>query len=316
MSTATKAPKNGSTVNAVKPPVAQPDAAPKTAKAPKAPPSGLAGVIAKRAAKWDIDGPDPRLMEGQRHFWNFMMDHYFRMEMDGWDRLPADPSLLIGIHSGGSLTMDAWTVLFQWWRRFGEERTLHGTAHDVLMASPGLGDYFRALGVLPPTVNAMKTAFEAGHDVVLWPGGEVDAMRTWRDRDKAVLGGRQGFVRFAIRQQVPIVPIATVGGHDTVFVLSEGRFLAKHTGLGKALRTSTLPIISGFPFPLAIEALPMHLPLPAKIRTELLEPFHLDPDPEKAKDAVYVDEIYREVEAAIQAGMKRLAKRRSFPIFG
>jgi hypothetical protein len=26
------------------------------------------------------------------------MDHYFRMEMEGWHRLPASPSLLIGVH--------------------------------------------------------------------------------------------------------------------------------------------------------------------------------------------------------------------------
>ena len=56
-------------------------------------------------------------------FWNLVMDHYFRMEMDGWHRLPAEPSLLIGVHSGGSLTMDAWTVALQWHRRFGAERT-------------------------------------------------------------------------------------------------------------------------------------------------------------------------------------------------
>ena len=43
---------------------------------------------------------------------------------------------------------------------------------------------------------------------------------------------------------------------------------------------------------------------------------HLDADPDKADDEAYVDSIYREVEAAIQAGMDRLAKRRSFPIFG
>ena len=162
----------------------------------------------------------------------------------------------------------------------------------------------------------MSEALEAGHDVLLWPGGEQDAMRNWRKRDQAVLAGRKGFVRFALRQQVPIVPVATVGGHDTVFVLSEGRFLAKWTGLGKRLRGATMPIIAGFPFPLAVEILPMHLPLPAKIRTELLEPIHLDADPDKADDKAYVDEIYREVEAAIQAGMDRLAKRRSFPIFG
>jgi 1-acyl-sn-glycerol-3-phosphate acyltransferase len=263
-----------------------------------------------------VSGPDERLMRLQMPFWSFVMDHYFRMETEGWHRLPAEPSLLIGVHSGGSLTMDAWTVAFQWYRRFGSERVLHGTAHDVLMAAPGLGDYFRAMGVIPPTVEAMSAAFEAGHDVILWPGGEQDSMRNWRKRDKAVLAGRRGFVRFAIRQGVPIVPVATVGGHDTVFVLSEGRFLARWTGLGKRLRGATLPIISGFPFPLAVEITPMHLPLPAKIRTELLEPIYLDRDPQKAEDKQYVDSVYREVEGAIQAGMDSLAKRRSFPVFG
>ena len=268
------------------------------------------------SAQAGLTGANERLMRAQSPFWNLIMDHYFRMEMDGWHRLPAEPSLLIGVHSGGSLTMDAWTVALQWHRRFGAERILHGTAHDVLMAAPGLGHYFRAMGTIAPTVDAMKAAFEARHDVILWPGGEQDAMRNWRKRDQAVLAGRKGFVRFALRQQVPIVPVATVGGHDTVFVLSEGRLLAKWTGLGKRLRGATMPIVSGFPFPLAVEVLPMHLPLPAKIRTELLEPIHLDPDPDKADDKAYVDAVYRDVEAAIQDGMNRLAKRRSFPIFG
>jgi hypothetical protein len=56
--------------------------------------------------------------------------------------------------------------------------------------------------------------------------------------------------------------------------------------------------------------------MPAKIRTELLEPIRVDTDPERADDRQYVDRIYREVETAIQAGMDRLAKRRSFPVFG
>jgi 1-acyl-sn-glycerol-3-phosphate acyltransferase len=261
-------------------------------------------------------GPDERLKRAQQPLWNLVMDKYFRVEMDGWDRLPAEPSLLIGVHSGGSLTMDAWTVALQWHRRFGAQRTLRPTAHDVLMAAPGLGDYFRANGVISPSATSMAAALEAGDDVILWPGGEQDAMRNWRKRDRAVLAGRKGFIRFALRAQVPIVPVATVGGHDTVFVLSEGRFLAKWTGLGKRLRGATMPIVAGFPFPLAVEILPMHVPLPAKIRTELLAPIHLDPDPAKADDKAYVDATYREVQDAIQTGMDRLAARRRFPVFG
>jgi 1-acyl-sn-glycerol-3-phosphate acyltransferase len=255
-------------------------------------------------------------MRAPAPFWSLVNDHYFRVETEGWHRLPSGGSLLVGIHGGSSLPVDAMTLVTEWQRRFGAARVLHPTANDVLMAAPVIGDYFRANGAIPPSREAMATALEAGRDVLLYPGGEQDAMRNWRKRDRAVLAGRKGFVRFAIRQQVPIVPVASVGGHDTVFVLSEGRFLAKWTGLGKRLRGATLPIVSGFPFPLAVEILPVHLPLPAKIRTELLEPIRLDADPDKADDEAYVDSVYREVQAALQAGMDRLAKRRSFPIFG
>ena len=68
--------------------------------------------------------------------------------------------------------------------------------------------------------------------------------------------------------------------------------------------------------PLAVEILPMHVPLPAKIRTEFLEPIRVDSDPARADDADYVDAIYHQVEGAVQAGMDRLAKRRSFPVLG
>ncbi len=281
----------------------------------------LQRLIARRVEDGtSLEGPSPALMSVQKPVWDLVSDLYFRVEVDGWRRLPDEPSLLIGVHSGGALTMDAWTLVHAWYRRFGEERILHGTAHDVLMAAPGIGDYFKACGVIPASRAGVTAALDAGHDVVVWPGGEQDAMRSWRKRDTAVLAGRKGFVKQAMRSGVPIVPVATVGGHDTVFVLSEGRWLAngleRLIGLKSALRGATLPIISGFPFPLALEITPMHLPLPAKIRTELLDPIRVDSDPARTEDREYVDSVYREVEAAIQAGMDRLAQRRRFPVFG
>jgi 1-acyl-sn-glycerol-3-phosphate acyltransferase len=264
-----------------------------------------------------LTGPDERFMRYlQNPVWNFLCDHYFRLEIEGWHLIPDEASLLIGIHSGGALTMDAWTLVHSWYRRFEGRRILHGTAHDVLMGAPVLGNYFRAVGVIPASRPGVTAALAGGHDVVVWPGGEQDAMRNWRHRDKALLFGRKGFVRQAIRSGVPIVPVATVGGHDTVFVLSEGRFLARWSGLGKRLRGATVPIIAGVPFPLAIEVLPAHVPLPAKIRTEFLDPIRVDSDPARADDADYVDAIYHQVEGALQAGMDRLAKRRSFPVLG
>jgi 1-acyl-sn-glycerol-3-phosphate acyltransferase len=283
---------------------------------------GIEGLIGKRVAaatEHALEGPNQTLMRAQQPVWDVLCKYYFRLELSGWERLPAEPSLLIGNHSGGSLTMDAWTFVAAWWRRFGAERVLHATAHDVLMAAPGLGDYFRMAGVIPASREGVTAALSAGCDVVIWPGGDVDAMRNWRRRDEAVLGGRKGFVRTAIRSGVPIVPVATVGGHDTAFVLSEGRWIAngldRVSGLKRKLRGSQLPIVLGFPFGLTIETIPTHLPLPAKIRTELQDPIHVDHDPERVNDRDYVESIYREVESAIQDAMNRLAKQRRFPIF-
>lgn len=284
--------------------------------------SGLLGKVigwrVKQAAT--PTDPDERFLKVQLAVWDVLSKYYFRVETSGWDRIPDRNSLLIGVHSGGTLTMDAWTLVYAWQRRFGNERVLHGTAHDVLLTLPGLGDYFRAGGVISASRASVGEALEKGDDVIVWPGGEKDAMRNWRRRDTAVLGGRTGFVRQAIRSGVPIVPVATVGGHDTVFVLSEGKWLAngvdKVTGLKKKLRGANIPIVAGFPFPLAVEVLPAHLPLPAKIRTEFLDPVEVDDDPERVNDQEYVQGIYDEVQAAIQAGMNRLASQRRFPVFG
>jgi 1-acyl-sn-glycerol-3-phosphate acyltransferase len=277
--------------------------------------SGAAAWVAERAGKWSLDGVDDAFMERQKYLWNPLMDYWFRMEMEGWEKLPEPPALLIGIHSGAPFVWDAWTVGIQWWRRFGTDRVLHGTAHDALMAAPVIGDYFRRMGVLPAAPDSISAALAAGHDVALWPGGEIDSLRTWGERDQAILAGRKGFVRMAIKAGVPIVPIATVGGPDSMPVLMRGRGLARALQLDKIARLKIFPIAVQAPWGIAPAMLP-ELPLPTKIRTALLDPIELDDDPERADDRDYVDAKYDEVQNAIQHGIDALARRRRFPVFG
>ncbi|HWF55007.1 MAG TPA: lysophospholipid acyltransferase family protein [Solirubrobacteraceae bacterium] len=276
---------------------------------------GLAGWVAERAGDWSLDGPDWEFMERQKYFWNPLMDLWFRMEVEGWEEIPPGPALLIGIHSGAPFVWDAWTVGFQWWRHFGRSRTLHGTAHDALMALPGVGAYFRRMGVLPASADSISSALKAGHDVVLWPGGERDSLRHFSQRDEAVLAGRRGFVRLAIRCGVPIVPIATVGGPDSMPVLATGRRLASALRLDKVARLKMFPIAFQIPWGISPALLP-ELPLPTKIRTAFQEPIVLGSDPELAGDEEYVEAAYERVRTSIQHGMDRLARRRKLPLFG
>jgi 1-acyl-sn-glycerol-3-phosphate acyltransferase len=277
--------------------------------------TGAAGWVSDRASQWDLDGPDWAFFERQKYFWNPLMDYWFRMEIGGWERLPDPPALLIGIHSGAPFVWDAWTIGVQWWRRFGRHRPLHGTAHDALMAAPLIGSYFRRMGVLPAAPDSISAALAAGQDVALWPGGERDSLRPWTKRDKAILAGRMGFVRLAIRSQVPIVPISTVGGPDSMPVLATGRRLASVLQLDKVARLKMFPIALQVPWGISPALLP-EIPLPTKIRTEFQAPIELSRDPDKAEDRDYVESVYDEVTAAIQGGMDKLARQRRLPLLG
>jgi 1-acyl-sn-glycerol-3-phosphate acyltransferase len=277
--------------------------------------SGVAGWVSDRASEWTLDGPDWRFMELQKYLWNPLMDYWFRMEIEGWEKIPEPPVLLVGIHSGAPFVWDAWTIGAQWWRHFGESRALHGTAHDALMALPGVGRYFRRMGVVPAAPDSIASALAAGHDVALWPGGERDSLRPWTQRDQAVLAGRVGFIKLAIRSGVPIVPIATVGGPDSMPVLATGRRLAKLLALDKVARLKMFPIALQVPWGISPALLP-ELPLPTKIRTAFQDPIELDFDPERAQDDEYVESGYEQVRTSIQAGMDALARRRRLPLFG
>jgi 1-acyl-sn-glycerol-3-phosphate acyltransferase len=276
---------------------------------------GASAWVAKRAGDWDLDAQDMGFMERQKYFWNPLMDYWFRMEIEGWERLPEPPALLIGIHSGAPFVWDAWTVGIQWWRHFGDERTLHGTAHDALMAAPVIGGFFRRMGVLPAAPDSISGALAAGHDVALWPGGEIDSLRPWTKRDEAILAGRKGFVRMAIKAGVPIVPISTVGGPDSMPVITSGRKLAKALQIDKLARIKVFPIAISAPWGIGPAMLP-EIPFPTKIRTAFQEPITLSKDPAKASDEKYVEKKYDEVQASIQRGMNTLARRRRLPLFG
>jgi 1-acyl-sn-glycerol-3-phosphate acyltransferase len=275
---------------------------------------GLSGWFARRAGEWDLSGQDEASLQRQKFFWNVLVDYWFRMEMDGWENIPEPPALLVGIHSGAPFVWDAWTVGLQWWRRFGTDRPLHGTAHDALMAIPVIGRYFRSMGVLPAAPDAIATALAEGRDVALWPGGEVDSLRPWTERDRANLAGRKGFVKMAIRAGVPIVPIATVGGADAMPVLVRGDRLSKILQLDRLLRLKVFPLAVSLPWGVAPAALPQ-LPLPAKIRTRFMPVVELDHDLARAEDDEYVDRKYREVQDSIQQGMDALARKRALPLF-
>lgn len=158
------------------------------------------------------------------------------------------------------------------------------------------------MGVLPAAGDSISAALAAGHDVALWPGGERDSLRRFDQRDEAILAGRTGFVKLAIRTGVPIVPISTIGAPDSMPVLATGRRLAQVLGLERVARLKMFPIALQFPWGVSPALLP-ELPLPTKIRTAFGEPVELRSDPDLAGDDDYVKAGYERVQRSIQGGI-------------
>jgi 1-acyl-sn-glycerol-3-phosphate acyltransferase len=182
---------------------------------------------------------------------------YFRYRLRGLERIPPTPCLLVGNHSALG-TMELMCMLGAWWRHFGTRRRVTGLMHDFFLNSPGIGHYYRAIGAVPASRENAVVALKAGHDVLVFPGGDLDACRPFYQPRGVHFGPRRGYIRIALQAGVPVVPVATIGSHYTMLMAPGGAWLARILGLKKLLRTERVP-------------LPLHLwPPPVRITSEAL----------------------------------------------
>ncbi|MBI5499180.1 MAG: acyltransferase family protein [Deltaproteobacteria bacterium] len=258
---------------------------------------------------------DPAFVEAFVDWSRWVGENYFRSEIRGTARLPpTGPALIVGNHSGGLVTLDALLVWVAVWDAFGPDRSVYGLAHDVVYDTPFLRKYVGRLGVLRAGHEGAHRAFEAGHMALVYPGSDYDSFRPWGERNRAVLAGRKGFVKLALRERVPVVPLASVGMHETLIVLTRGERLGKALGMHRLLRSNVLPVALGVPWGLYTPYLPQ-FPLPAQVTIEFGEPIRWDYPPGAEHDPDIVERCYREVEAALQRGLDGLAEGR-IPFLG
>jgi 1-acyl-sn-glycerol-3-phosphate acyltransferase len=243
-----------------------------------------------------------------------VIDAWFAPEVTGAENVPEGASLIVGSHNGGIMTPDMWILMLAGWRRFGPERPSYGLAHDQVMRVPVVARAVGLLGGVPARHDHASTLLERGAQVLVYPGGDVDTFRPWSERHKVKFGGRTGFVRLALRQQVPIVPVVSVGAHETFRVLTDGHRLAHALHLKELLRLEVLPVFLCLPWGIAIGPYELHAPLPSKIRIRVLPQIRFDLPPAAADDAATVRALAERVRGTMQAALDDLARVRDYGV--
>jgi 1-acyl-sn-glycerol-3-phosphate acyltransferase len=274
----------------------------------------LAKQVTSRVPKADMDARDPDYIRDNLPFTWLLASLWFRGEVRGLENIPSEgPVLIVGNHSGGNMTPDTFVFTLAFTSYFGVERRFYQLAHNLVVTLPFPGAILRKWGTIAASHENARQVLQRGDALLVYPGGDYEVFRPSWESTKVDFGGRKGFIRLALDQKVPIVPIVSIGGQESALFLTRGEWLAKMLGLDKSMRLKAVPISLALPWGINISDMAGHIPLPVKITTEVLEPIDLY---ERYGDDPDVDKIYEDVMGQMQDTMDALAAERKLPVIG
>src|SRR3954453_10079265 len=269
--------------------------------------SMLGGVSGDDPDEWD-----PEYIRRTLPFLDATFGNYFRGEVRGLGNIPRGPALLVGNHSGGVYIADTFIFAVCFYKHFGPYRRFHQLAHDLAVSWP-LGGLIRSYGTLAASHDNAAKAFERRAPVLVYPGGDYETFRPSWHSDRIEFGGRKGFVKLALEQGVPIVPVVALGGQETALFVTRGQRAARFTRWADLTRIKVLPVALAPPFGISLLDLPVRIPLPAKITIEVLPPIDLEkrfgPNPD-------YEEVFEGVTGEMQETLSELQEERSLPVVG
>ncbi|MBN8612515.1 MAG: acyltransferase family protein [Deltaproteobacteria bacterium] len=230
------------------------------------------------------------------------LTRFFEPEVRGLENVPEGAALLVANHNAGVLMPDVWILGDALFQHMGSRGLPYALAHDVLFDVNGLRQALEKLGGVRASPESAHALFAAGHKALVYPGGDREVMRPYRDRHRIVFGPRRGYIKMAIREGVPVVPVVTAGAHEAFMVLDDGGFVARRLGLPKWARINVLPTVLSFPWGLTFGFPPPYLPVPTRIVMDVLPPIHFERSGEEAAvDDAYVERCHDRVVRAMQA---------------
>jgi 1-acyl-sn-glycerol-3-phosphate acyltransferase len=262
---------------------------------------------------WSLAERNANTIQSLMPIWEWLYRYYFRVQTSGWHQIPTDRNVLfVGSHNGGLGAPDTVMMMYDWFRRFGPERPIYGLMHPrAWQGAPQLAQLAAEVGAVVAHPKMAIAALRQDASVLVYPGGAKDVFRPHALRHKICLGNNQAFIKLALREKVPIVPLISDGAHDTLIVLADFYPIVQQLhawGMPwlMGVDPEVFPVYLGLPWGLALGPLP-NLPLPVQIHTRVCPPIMFEQYGHAAAgDRDYVNACYNLVCAQMQQALNDL----------
>jgi 1-acyl-sn-glycerol-3-phosphate acyltransferase len=214
----------------------------------------------------DPFGYDPAFHDRMRPLLEFLYRRYWRVQVDGFEHIPATGAALVVSNHSGGIPFDAGMIGTAIDLDHPEHRLVRFLYDRFVASMPLMGPFYGRLGSAVASFQNAHQLLKMGELVGIFPEGvEGVAKGIWRSYRLQAF--HTGFVRLSLLLRVPIIPTAVVGAEEIYPVIGKWQ---PPRAIKELLSVPYVPLTPLFPWlgPLGMIPLPTkwHIRFGAPIR--------------------------------------------------
>lgn len=206
--------------------------------------------------------------------------HYFRVQCEGIEQVPAGRVLLISNHSG-QLPLDGTMIGVAMLLEAEPPRAIRAMVERWVPSLPFVSTFMARTGQIVGTPENCRRLLEHDEAICVFPEGVRGLNKLYAQRYQLQEFGL-GFMRLALETDTPIVPVGVIGAEEQAPALANLAPVAKLLGIPALPLTPTL----------------LPLPLPSRYQLRFGAPMRFTGNPND--DDAELEKKVREVKSAIQ----------------
>ena len=232
---------------------------------------------------WGLNLEDSKIYYSLAH----RVYQYFRPEIHGIENVPGGRVLIVPNHSG-QVPFDGLVVAVACLLHAMPPRLVRAMADRWVPTLPFVNEAYSRSGVTVGDPINCKNLLEDDQAILVFPEGTRGSGKVWKDRYKLAEFGR-GFMRLALQTNTPVVPVAVIGGEESIVSVYDWKGMARILKIPYIPVSPWLPILGPFAY----------LPMPVKFHVYFGEPMHFE-GPFDDEDAI-IDQKVAQVKDRVQS---------------